>query len=74
MARQHILDFLMWATTQTDRRDAIGDFCRDFVCDDCARDVRTLSGLDRHMREEHDAIDAALEARDRAWREYARSS
>jgi len=59
-----------WLTQQTIRQDPIGDFARDYLADPCSRRYRTLSGLDRHMRDDHDAVPRALAARDRAWREW----
>ena len=72
MSRSDIMAFRVWLRRQRKRQDAVGDFARDFLADSCANAVRTLSGLDRHMQDEHNAIDAALDARDQAWREYAR--
>lgn len=73
MARADIDAFRTWAGTQRNRQDAIGDFCRDFVADECARECRTISGLDWHLRTAHVASENAFRARDLAWREYARS-
>jgi hypothetical protein len=62
-----------WLRAQKKRQDPVGDFARDFLTDDCAKGLRTLSGIDRHMQDAHNAIDAALEARDRAWREWVKA-
>ena len=71
MAVADIRAFRNWCRSQTHRNDIVGDFARDFTLDDCSDHVRTISGLERHMMDEHGATGAALEARDAAWREYA---
>jgi hypothetical protein len=71
MSKRDINQFRAWLRNQLMRQDSVGDFARDFLLDDCAVDVRTLSGLDRHLAQEHCAPDKVLHARDRAWREYA---
>lgn len=65
--------FRAWLEIQRDRQDPVGDFARDFLVDRCAEDLTTISGIDRHLRVEHDASERVLDARDRAWREFARA-
>ena len=74
MAKADIDAFRAWARTQRSRQDAIGDFCRDFVVDECSRECRTISGLDWHLKTAHLASEDALKARHEAWREYATES
>lgn len=59
-----------WLEQQLHRQGAVGDFACDYLADDCARHLHTLSGLDRHLRDEHGADSKVLDARDRAWREW----
>jgi len=40
--------------------------------DTCAVGLWSISSIDRHLRDVHGAGDEVLEARDRAWREYAK--
>ncbi len=72
--KANIKNFVTWLRKQRTRNDSVGDFARDFTEDwdsGCAQTVNTISSLDRHLRDEHDASDAVLLARDRAWREFA---
>lgn len=62
--------FRRWLVKQRHREDSVGDFANDFLVDDCARNIRTLSGIDWHLRHVHHADNTVLSARDRAWREY----
>jgi len=62
--------FRHWLRGQRQRQDAIGDFARDYLGDSCMVGIRTLSGIDRHLRAEHGHADKALAARDRAWRAF----
>jgi hypothetical protein len=71
MSRAEIGPFRAWLRRQMHRQDPVGDFARDFLMDDCARYLTTLSSIDRHLKEDHDAEDRVLDVRDRAWREYA---
>lgn len=71
MSKRDIDEFRRWLRYNVVRKDPVGDFALDFLRDDCAANVRTLSGIDRHLRLVHDADDKVLAARDRAWREYA---
>ena len=61
-----------WLTLQLGRQDAVGDFASDMLHDDCAKNVRTWVGLDRHLRDTHglDTYNPAMIARDRAWKEW----
>lgn len=75
MALEDIQAFRAWLRTQQDRQDAVGDFARDFLRDVCMTQARTLSGIDRHLVQEHNVPrgGTTLWARDRAWREFSRT-
>lgn len=63
-------EFLLWLAKQVERKDPIGDFARDYGC---ALGIRTLSGIDSHLKEIHHVHDNVLKARDLAWREFVGS-
>ena len=73
MARKHLDAFRNWLFAQQGRRDSIGDFATDLWTEPCRGcfEATTISGLDDHIKGVHRAIDAALKARDTAWREFA---
>ena len=66
--------FRAWLEGQRARADPVGDFANDFldgVARGCCAGLRTLGGIDHHLRTVHGADDEVLDARDRAWREFA---
>ena len=62
-----------WLRIQRDRNDIVGQLARDWAQDvehGCARNVRSLSGMDRHIERGHrDALEA-LAARHQAYNEF----
>jgi hypothetical protein len=65
-----MITFRQWLIQQKGRNDPVGDVARDFIDDECAKRLRSPKSIQRHIELAHDACPAALEALQRAIREY----
>ena len=65
-----MITFRQWLIQQKGRNDPVGDVARDFIDDECAKWLRSPKSIQRHIELAHDACPAALEALQRAIREY----
>lgn len=72
MSVEAIEGFRNWLQSQRDRQDPVGDFARDFLADHRMRGLSSISSIDRVLVERR-VGQKVLDARDRAWREYAES-
>jgi hypothetical protein len=68
--------FWQWLKRQKRRADPVGDIARDAIADVHPRQRRgsTVSWWREHITTEHTACDAAVDALERAGREYQRKS
>ena len=62
--------FITWLEAQKPRKDPVGDLAGDFCESSCCRHAQTPMGLRRHMTAEHSACQGALDALERAQKEW----
>lgn len=68
------LTFRQWLKLQRWRDDPIGDLSRDFLDDYCAKGLRSVGSIRRHILYAHETCDGAREALNRAIVEFERLS
>lgn len=64
--------FRKWLVQQRDRDDAIGDLARDLKDDDCAKGLRSVRSIAKHIEAEHGSsiLGPVLSTLEMAWEEY----
>ena len=62
--------FGRWLRQQRTRQDPVGDLARDFISDSCGKRLSTFVSIHRHIEESHTPCVGALEAMERAYREW----
>lgn len=64
------ITFRQWLKLQRWRDDPVGDLARDFLDDSCAKWLRTVSSIRRHILNAHQPCSGAREVLKTAIREY----
>ncbi|MEJ5225042.1 MAG: hypothetical protein WHV44_11350 [Anaerolineales bacterium] len=64
------MTFRQWLKLQRWRDDPVGDIARDFLDDPCAKGLRTVGSIRRHVLYAHRPCTGAVEALDTAIGEY----
>lgn len=64
------ITFRQWLKLQRRRDDLVGDLARDLLDDPCAKGLRTVSSIRRHILYAHRPCAGAVEALDAAIAEY----
>lgn len=68
--------FITWLTRQHQRQDPVGDLATDVrqdIKDGCRPPGWSLAAFVEHL-EDHGAVDGALDAAERAWKEWRAES
>lgn len=68
------ITFRQWLKLQRWRDDPVGDLARDLLDDPCAKGLRTVGSIRRHILYAHRPCDGARETLNRAIVEYERLS